>query len=203
MFSKRCCEYSIPKNENIFKSVNQGSKNTYCIYSLFALIIISLAWLVEEVKTKNDALRFTPPHVEHLHLSSAIRMSGAEFQDEEFRTSKLHLLYNMDKACEITSNLDVVFAFQFERSNRSLRDHIFMICTNHRIFGNSVITHRAEGNILCTEEYGGVLKEKTRSSNVTMKAIDVNTFKHIEYSSSSAVESCIMQHSLDMLDQKW
>ncbi len=201
---RKCCQwYTLSSSENMFKSKITFS---YHWYFLAGVIIFCIAWFVQEyVEDTTDSAIFDPPSKKHFSLSPAIHMTGTEFQDPEFQSkTKKEIQQQMDYACEITTN-DVVFAFQwrYARNNRSLTEHIFMLCKNHRVFANSIIVHHGKDFILCTEEYGGVLKSKHRPLNVTLKGIDVNTFQHVEYESKTSQESCILQHSVEMLNREW
>lgn len=199
----KCCKgYRLGPESNFKKSILTFR---YHWYFLFTVIVLSLAWLVPEYIDDDEAIEFVPPSSDHFSLPPAVLMTGTEFQDPEFQSKKKKdIQASMDYACEITTN-DVVFAFQWKylHNNRSLSDHIFMLCKNHRIFANAAFSHHGTDFILCTEEYGGVLKSKRRPLNVTLKGIDVNTFQHVEYESKTAIESCLLQHSVEMLERKW
>ena len=56
---------------------------------------------------------------------------------------------------------------------------------------------------MCTEEYDGELKQILRSKYVTIKAIDVDSWKQVEYTTDDPKESCTMQHAIDVLELKW
>lgn len=181
------------------------TEKNFHLYGLATTIIICIAWFLPEYNDVTERVDFTSPAPFHLSLPPAILMSSTEFQDPDFQSKKKkEVQARMDLACEITTN-DVVFAFQWRylHNNRSLNDHIFMLCRNHRIFANALFSYHGDDYIQCTEEYGGVLKSKRRHLNVTLKGIDVNTFQHVEYESKSPVESCLLQHSVDMLNRKW
>jgi hypothetical protein len=167
-------------------------------------VVLIATWFIPEIRKKSDGFHYRSPSSLHFERQPAIRISGVDFVDMEFKSKKQELTWEMDYACEASHN-DVVFAFQFERNlnNRSYSDHMFMLCNNHRVFGNGEMVFSGEEYIICTEEYAGRLKNKERALNVTMKAIDINTWESIEYESSSGEESCMMQHALDMLNTKW
>jgi hypothetical protein len=172
---------------------------------LAGIIIVVVAWVLPEIMEEvKDNMHFQPPIDRHLTLHHAIMMTGTEFQDVGFQTKTTMLHYDMDYACEV-ANLDVIFAFNFElnRNNRSMSDHIFMLCNSHKIYSNAIILPSGKEEILCEERYAGTTRVKRRPLNVTVKAIDIKTFNHVTFESESAENSCELQHAVDMLDKKW
>ena len=78
-----------------------------------------------------------------------------------------------------------------------------MICDNDYVFGNAKVIHRSDEKIKCTEEYNGELKMVIRPKEVVVKAINVDEWKLMEYTSKDPKESCILQHAIDILEQSW
>jgi peptide deformylase len=103
----------------------------------------------------------------------------------------------------VTVSEDVLFAFQFSFNDRPVEDHIFLLCSNSKTFGNAKVIYRSPEKIKCTEEFNGEFKQVIRSKEITIKAIDIDVWKQIEYSTTNPKESCTIQHAIDILELKW
>jgi hypothetical protein len=134
--------------------------------------------------------------------SPAIEISGVDFVSEEIQKHHQSLGFYMKWQSDIVSE-DVLFAFQFTSKNRMMDHHVFLLSDGGRAFGNAKVIRESEDKIKCTEEYGGELRGVVRSKRVTIKAIDIEEWKQVEYTSSNPKESCMIQHAIDILELKW
>jgi peptide deformylase len=116
---------------------------------------------------------------------------------------KMQALGNrMKSVCKERSD-DVVFAFQFG-TNRRRDDHVFALCgPQTRVFGNAEVITRSSEFIMCTEEFDSTLHQVRRPSSVSIKTIDIVEWEPIEYEVLDPKESCIVQHSIDVLESRW
>ena len=109
---------------------------------------------------------------------------------------------NMRNQC-IQGSMDVLFGFQFTKKDTIFEDHIFYLCNVRMSFGNAKVIRKSKELVMCTEELNGDLVEKVRPKEVTIKAIDLNEWRQIQYTTTDAKESCIIQHAIDVLELKW
>ena len=135
-------------------------------------------------------------------MDAAIEISGVDFVDEKIKTKHRALSQSMKYQCSMVSE-DVLFAFQFTYNKRVMEDHIFLLYENTKVFGNAKVIQRSDKKIKCTEEYDGELREVVRSREITIKAIDVDGWEQIEYTTTNPKESCMIQHAIDVLELKW
>lgn len=194
--AKCCCKYKIPK-DTIY---NKQKKGLNYIKLGVSLILISLiAWFMPDFSS--DSYSYKDMHDDDLKLSPAIRISGIEYLSENVKDKNMELAEMMKTKC----NDDVLFAFQFTHieSNMTVEDHVFMLCSKHKIFANAEVIKSSEDFIMCNEQYATNVKKMKRPSSVRIKAIDVDIWDMVEYESENNKEACIIQHALDVLNSKW
>lgn len=194
--AKCCCKYKIPK-DTIY---NKQKKGLNYIKLGVSLILISLiAWFMPDFSS--DSYSYKDMHDDDLKLSPAIRISGIEYLSENVKDKNMELAEMMKTKC----NDDVLFAFQFTHieSNMTVEDHVFMLCSKHKIFANAEVIKSSEDFIMCNEQYATNIKKVKRPSSVRIKAIDVDIWDMVEYESENNKEACIIQHALDVLNSKW
>lgn len=198
-----CC----PKSNKFLETV-KGKRltNSKYHYVTVAVVLAIVSFIfVKDVAEEGEKFVYYVPHVGHFKRPPATFLTSLEFDQEDIKEKKQNMAWQMDYSCEATSN-DVIFSFQYVRSelsNTTYNDHIFMLCSSHKAFGNAEIVYNSDDYILCTEEYAGVLQKKKRSANVTIKAIDVHRWKPVQYESSSEVEACQISHAIEMLNNNW
>lgn len=166
---------------------------------LFVALCIWAVWMAQDINGMISGIEFTGSKTK---TDTAIEISGAEFVSEDIKIKHQTLSASMQYQCMSVSE-DVLFAFQFSFNNRPIEDHIFLICSNTKTFGNAKIIYRSPEKIKCTEEFNGELKHIVRSKEITIKSIDIDEWKQIEYSTSDSKESCMIQHAIDVLELKW
>lgn len=132
----------------------------------------------------------------------AIDISGVDFLTEDIKSKHQALSASMSYHCNLLSE-DVLFAFQFTTNERSVEDNILILCEKNMVYANSKVVHRSKEKIMCTEEYNGTLKQVVRNKGITIKAIDVDEWKQVEYSTEDPKESCTIQHAIDILELNW
>ena len=132
----------------------------------------------------------------------AIDISGVDFLTDHIKAKHQALSASMQYQCNLLSE-DVLFAFQFNSNDRPLEDNILILCDGNVVYANAKVVHRSEDQIMCTEEYDGALKQVVRSKAITIKAIDVDEWRQIEYSTEDPKEACTIQHAIDILELKW
>lgn len=202
-----CCS-SCKKKSNSFMDTIRGKRisNNKYHYVMVAAVFAVIAFIfVKDVAEDGDLFVYYTPHKGHFSRPPSIKLTSLEFGQEDIKEKKQNMAWQMDYSCEATSN-DVIFSFQYIRSeisNTSYNDHIFMLCENHKAFGNAEIVYSGDDYILCTEEYAGVLQKKKRSANVTIKAIDIHRWKPVQYDSTSEIEACQISHAVEMLNNRW
>jgi len=133
---------------------------------------------------------------------AAIEISGVDFVSDEIKKKHQSLSQSMRYRCNGVSE-DVLFGFHFSINDRRVDDHVFLLCSSGRAFGNAKIVDRSSNKIQCTEEYDGELKQVVRSKYITVKAIDITEWKQVEYSTTDPKESCAIQHAISVLELNW
>lgn len=208
-FCKNCCTKcwrpNMPDYTENFKSAGSRIKTPiHWIITAVALCFIG-AYIIPEIQ-RNEAYNFKyyPPDIKHLKKKQeAIRISGIDFVSDVMKEKMQALGTKMKEICKDRSD-DVIFAFQFGKGQGRREDHVFALCSqNTRVFGNTEVTARSEEFIMCTEEYDGELNQIRRPASVSLKAIDIDEWELIEYDVKEPKESCIVQHSIDVLESKW
>ena len=174
----------------------------------YIIVAVTLAvlcmYFVNDVVEDGNKFIFYLPHEDHFRRPPSVFLNSIEYSQDIVKERKQSMAYQMDYSCEATNN-DVIFSFQYVRNsqNETYNDHIFMLCNSHRAFANTEILYNSDEKIMCMEEYAGIVKKKIRSKNVTIKAIDIQLWQTIQYSSSSEHESCTIAHAVEMLNKKW
>lgn len=180
------------------------TRKPYHFIMVAATIVALLAYFIRDIKPEGKQFHYMAPNKDHLDRTPSSFISGVEFQQAPVRDHMREMAWQMDYACEASGN-DVVFSFQYQRDarNNTYNDHVFMMCESHRCFGNTEIISESKEKILCTEEYGGELRKKKRSANITIKGIDINKWETIQYQSENEAEACMLGHAVDILNIKW
>lgn len=197
---KNICKVSKLKiDSQEWLGIKKKKPNKYHWIILFVTLCLWAVWMARDINGFISGIEYTDSKK---NVEPAIKISGVDFVSEEIKLRHQSLGRSMQYQCRIGSE-DVLFSFQFSLNGRMIEDHIFFLCEIGRIFANAKIIESSDKKILCTEESGGELKQILRSKYVTIKAIDVETWKQVEYTTDNPKESCTMQHAIDVLELKW
>lgn len=175
-------------------------KPTKYHWIIFALVVALFSvWMINDINSYITGIEYNG---NKQNTEVAIEISGVDFVSEDIQRKHKSLSASMKYQCSGVSE-DVIFAFQFTMNDRDIDDHIFLVCENDTVFGNGKVIHSSKEKIKCTEEYNGELKMVVRSKEVVIKAIDIDEWKLVEYTSKNPKESCMIQHAIDVLELKW
>lgn len=194
------CRRSMPDESN-FQA--KPAKKSYWHWGVvFVSICLVGAWVIPEIQGRPQ-LAYSAPSVDYLKRKHpAIRISGIDFVSDSMRERTQRLGEQLVLVCNERSD-DVVFAFQLSDAKRPREDHVFAICSPPRVLGNAELISRSEEEILCTEEFGGHLRQVRRPSSISVRAIDVRDWAAIEHDVTDFRESCVLQHAIEVIESKW
>lgn len=210
---KKCKRPSMPKDSYKFTQ-SLTPKNPYICWGLFFITVVFIGtwWVTKmypEIKKRDeDHMSYYAAKIELLKRKQpAIRISGIDFVSSAIRDRHQGLAYQMDYICTQRSD-DAVFAFQFgsESHSRFREDHIFALCGSEqgvKVYGNAEIVSSSEEQVLCAEEYDGMLKQVKRPATVVLKAIDIGEWEVVEKNIENSKEACVIQHAIEVLESKW
>lgn len=197
---KRFCKVPSLKLKSSEWRGSSYKKPSRCHWFLgFIVLSIWSVWMAQDYTGMNSGMEYIGSK---RNMDAAIEISGVDFVDEKVKTKHQALSQSMKYQCSLVSE-DVLFAFQFTYNKRLMEDHIFLLCDSTMVFGNAKVIQRSNKKIKCTEEYDGELRQVVRSKEITIKAIDVDGWEQIEYSTVDPKESCMIQHAIDVLELKW
>ena len=197
---KRFCKARKPMiNKADWQKIRLKKPSKYHWLGWMLLVSLFAVWMIADINSYITGIEYNGNKE---NKGAAIEISGVDFVSEEIERKHKSLGAAMKYQCASISE-DVIFAFQFTVTERELDDHIFMICDNDYVFGNAKVIRRSDQKIKCTEEYNGELKTVIRPKEVVVKAINVDEWKLMEYTSKDPKESCILQHAIDILEQSW
>lgn len=195
---------SIP-DESFFKSMKTASgKCSHVVVFGIALCLLGLFFLPEVQKVVyNDGLDWHAPDPEDLKVRT-IRMTGLDFQSDELQSKLNTLAWNMEHICEERTD-DVVFAFQYrDKKGKKRVDHMFMYCKTKKAYANAEIVYSNNNEqVYCKEEYAGAYREVLRSSDITMRGINVEGWENEDVETSDPQEACVIQHAVSVLNNEW
>ena len=192
---KRCDRPKMPKED-----VKEKSSFLPWV-SMFFIFVCCGVYNVPSL-TKINPLKYFPPNANILSSKQpAVRVSGVDFVSENVRERLQDLSSQMDFTCNERSD-DVVFAFQFGTSQRLREDHMFMLCSTKIAYANVDIVSFGSEMVLCTEEYGGVMKQVKRPGNIVVRGIHIDSWEVVEVELEQR-DACVVQHAVDMLESKW
>lgn len=149
---------------------------------VFTIVTVALAWLA----------RPDPQHLIFHNTSDAdllLQHTPANWKD-------LALVTPMAQA--MCKDVTLVFAHQFNVSDRRLRDKAFYFCSEGWMAAPEVVNK--SGKIFCKEEYGHVIKTTKRFKNVNVTYLRDG---YPQKSSFSSVQSCEVQFAIAVLDGRW
>ena len=110
---------------------------------------------------------------------------------------KLH--YELKRFCDRGS--DIVFGHNLLINGEIFTDHVFHVCGGSTWL-NAVVHVRSELRVSCQEEFASIYRSVPRAKEISVKAIDVESWSEREVSAEGK-QSCIMQHAVDILERKW
>jgi hypothetical protein len=203
----KCCNACKQKSNSYIRNLKGTKANTSKYHYVIVAITLALVsmFFVHDVAEDGNKFIFYQPQASDLKRKPSTFLSTIEFSQDTVKDRMQNMAYQMDYSCEV-SVTDVIFSFQYVRStitNETYNDHIFMVCRNHMAFSNAEVVYESKEKIMCTEEYAGKLQRKIRSQNISIKAIDVQKWEPIDYSSATEQEACTLAHGIEMLNNKW
>lgn len=186
------CKFKIPQ-DTIF---NKKKTKRSLAWILGIAVIACISWFLPEYK--EEAFKFNDMHPDNLY-QKFVKISSIDFLSTTVKERHAELASIMPTYCKD----DVLFGFQFSKDNRTIKDHLFMLCDSKSILANAEIVYSDSNYVISNEQFADISKKIRRSSNVIVKAIDIQTWDVIEYESSDTKEACILQHAIDILNTKW
>lgn len=157
---------------------------------MFIFSTLVLAWMMIDTSTGVEyrhSVRHGDAANRVLHLDDAYRQ----------KMQKIH--YQLKQFCDRGS--DIVFGHNLMINNQIFNDAIFHVCGGSTWL-NPKIQARTEKQIKCEEEFANIYRSVPRAKEISMKAIDVETWSEREVSAQGK-NSCIFGHAVDILDRKW
>ena len=196
---KRFCKFpKLPEGEAFYSKMPKVKRSRYHWVLLFLVMCGFAVWMIQDINNINGIEYEMNNKLDDV----AIEISGIDFQSDDIEIKLKALSNNMRNQC-IYGSMDVVFGFQFKINDETIEDHIFYLCEGRMSFGNAKIIKESKEKVMCTEELNGELVEKVRPKEVSIKAIDLDEWKQVQYTTKTPKESCIIQHAIDVLELKW
>lgn len=187
------CKFKMPKDTWFNK---KKTKYSVLKWTVGLSCVVVLAWFMPEYTP--DKLKFHDMHPDDLQ-KSIVKINSIDFLSTSVKEKHAELSSTMPAFCKD----DVLFGFQFSKENRTIQDHLFMLCSSKKILANAEIIYSDDHFVMCTEQYADIVKRVKRSSSVVIKAIDIDTWDIVEYKSMDTKEACIIQHAVDVLNSRW
>lgn len=157
---------------------------------IFVFSTLVLAWMLFD----------TSSGVEYRH---SVRHGNAANRvlhlDDAYRQKMLKIHYQLKAFCDRGS--DIVFGHNLLISGEIFTDHVFHVCGGSTWL-NAVVHVRSELRVSCQEEFASIYRSVPRAKEISMKAIDVESWSEREISAEGK-QSCIFQHAVDILERKW
>ncbi len=119
--------------------------------------------------------------------------------DNVYRQQMLKIHYQLKAFCDRGS--DIVFGHNLLINNQIFNDHVFHVCGGSTWL-NAVIQIRSEKQVKCEEEFASIYRSVPRAKEISMKAVDVETWSEREVSAEGK-NACIFGHAVDILERKW
>ena len=157
---------------------------------MFVFSTLVLAWMLID----------TSSGVEYRH---SVRHGDAANRvlhlDNDYRQKMQTIHYQLKQFCNRGS--DIVFGHNLLINGEIFNDHVFHVCGGSTWL-NAVVRARSEKQVSCQEEFASIYRSVPRTKEISMKAIDVETWSEREISAEGA-QSCVFQHAVDILERKW
>ena len=160
----------------------------FAIIFIFSTLV--LAWMMLDTSSGIEyrhSVRHGAPANRVLHLDDSYRQ----------KMQKLH--FEMKAFCNRGS--DIVYSHNLLINGNIFTDHVFHVCGGSTWL-NAVLHVRSEKQVSCQEEFASIYRSVPRAKEISMKAIDVETWSEREVSAQGK-QSCILQHAVDILERKW
>ena len=186
------CKFKIPEDSIFNKKKTKRSIAWVVGIGTIAL----LTWFLPEYV--DEPLKFKDMHPDDLK-KNYVKINSIDFLCTTGKEKHTDLASIMPNYCKD----DVLFGFQFSKDNRTITDHLFMLCESKKIIANAEIVYSDTNYVMCNEQFADISKKIKRSSKVIVKAIDIENWDVLEYESSSTKEACILQHAIDVLNTRW
>ena len=157
---------------------------------IFVFSTLVLAWMLIDTSSGIEyrhSVRHGAAANRVLHLDDAYRQ----------KMQKIH--YELKAFCDRGS--DIVFGHNLLINGEIFNDAVFHTCGGSTWL-NPVVHVRSERQISCQEEFASIYRSVPRAKEISMKAIDVESWSEREISADGK-QSCMMQHAVDILERKW
>ena len=160
---------------------------------LFFVAISITAWVLMDVA---GSIKYS---------KSVLSSSGASRRtsiDDDYKLKIEGMLPSMHRFCKMFSATSI-FGHNLELDGTVFDDHIFHDCRSRKTWLNARVS-KAMGDemVTCTEEFAGVFKKRKKHKVVYVHGVDPTTWEEVEVRVSD-LESCVAQHSIDVLDSSW
>jgi len=119
--------------------------------------------------------------------------------NDDYRKKMQNIHYQLKAFCDRGS--DVVYSHNLLINNQIFNDAVFHVCGGSTWL-NPVIHARTEKQVACQEEFASIYRSVPRAKEISMKAIDVESWSEREISAEGK-QSCVFQHAVDILERKW
>lgn len=160
----------------------------WCAILLVSAVLV--AWMLIDttvpVKYKHST-KYQPAAIKSLNL------------DESYRSKMQMVSAYLKEYCDRGSN--IIFAHNVEYEGTVLKDHMFHICGG-RTWINARIIKSSGEDIRCKEEYANMYKARIKPNQITMRAVNVETWSEQEVEAEGTV-SCTWHHAIDILENNW
>tara|TARA_Y100000992_G_scaffold257472_1_gene191298 strand:- start:126 stop:668 length:543 start_codon:yes stop_codon:yes gene_type:complete len=157
---------------------------------MFIFSTLVLAWMMIDTSSGIEyrhSVRHGDAANRVLHLDDAYRQ----------KMQKIH--YQLKAFCDRGS--DIVFGHNLLINKQIFNDHVFHVCGGSTWL-NAKIQVRSEKQVKCQEEFASIFRSVPRAKEISMKAIDVETWSEREVSGEGK-SACVWQHAVDILERKW
>jgi len=157
---------------------------------IFVFSTLVLAWMLID----------TTSGIEYRH---SVRHGAAANRvlhlDDAYRKKMQTIHYELKRFCDRGS--DIVFGHNLLINGEIFNDAVFHTCGGSTWL-NPVVHVRSEKMLSCQEEFASIYRSVARAKEISVKAIDVESWSEREVSAEGK-QSCIFQHAVDILERKW
>lgn len=116
----------------------------------------------------------------------------------------LRVVAFLEDSCNLFTSYTLLFCQNVRTNKKPIIEPCFMDCRDKTFYYDlKVETTENDEIIKCNEAYGDTRKTVTRTKNVIVtgkRNFEMETFKNIP---NSSLESCIMQHGIDISNGQW
>ena len=157
---------------------------------IFIFSTLVLAWMLVDTTTGVEyrhSVRHGDVANRVLHLDDSYRQ----------KMQKIH--FQLKQFCDRGS--DIVFGHNLLIKKEIFNDHVFHVCGGSTWL-NAIVRPRSEKQISCQEEFASIYRSVPRAKEISVKAIDVESWSEREISAEGK-NACVFGHAVDILERKW